>query len=248
MTVMNSCGKFNVKRVVLTSSVAAITDSPDSNKVYSELDWNDASNLDRNPYYYSKVCAERAAWGYVKKNPSIELVVINPCLVIGPSYSKEVNPSNKIVIGMITGDFAGIMSLGWAFVDVRDVARAHILAMASKNIKFDYSSVENYPRFVCSSETVNMKDLIATLGKLFPEYKAKLPTTNLQCTLGDFVVKFASIFQPKGMRSYLQTNLGKYAYLNNSKIKQGLGMTFINVEQTFSDVINDAKKWGHIKF
>lgn len=148
---------------------------------------------------------------------------------------------------MLTGGFAGIMSLGWAFVDARDVARAHILAMESKNIVFDYSNVEKYPRFVCSSATVNMKDVVEKLGKLFPQYKAKLPSTNLQCTLGDFMVKFGALFQPKGMRSYLQTNLGKYTYLNNDKIKNTLGMTFINVDQSFADVVNDGIKWGHIK-
>jgi len=69
-----------VKKVVLTSSVAAITDSPINGKVYTESDWNTASSLQRNPYYYSKTLAERAAWDFVKKLSDEEkfaLVVIN---------------------------------------------------------------------------------------------------------------------------------------------------------------------------
>jgi len=251
MTVLNSCEKFNVRRVVLTSSVAAITDSPDSNHIYTELDWNDSSSVDRNPYYYSKVCAEREAWKFAKKQVNelkrkFELAVINPCVVIGPCFTKEINPSAKIIIGMLTGEFAGIMSLGWAFVDVRDVAKAHIAAMESNNIVFDYNTVEALPRFICSSGTLNMKEVVAMLAKHFPENKKNLPTYDMQCTMGDYIVKFASLFQPKGMRSYLQTNLGKYAHLNNGKIKQTLGMQFLETEQSIVDTIVDAKQWGHI--
>lgn len=116
---LQSCTKQNVKRVILTSSVAAITDEPDNNKVYTEADWNTASTLDRNPYYFSKVQAEKAAWDYKEKNPNLELIVINPCIVIGPSLSSEVNQSNKIIAGIMSGEFPGIIHLGWAFVDVR---------------------------------------------------------------------------------------------------------------------------------
>ena len=54
----------SVKRVVLTSSVAAITDEPDG-RVLTEADWNTGSSLTRNPYYYSKTLAERAAWDFM---------------------------------------------------------------------------------------------------------------------------------------------------------------------------------------
>ena len=76
-----------VKRVILTSSVAALTDSPDPNKVYTEEDWNTTSSLNRNPYYYSKTVAERAAWDFVaKEGGEMELVVANPFMVIGPEH------------------------------------------------------------------------------------------------------------------------------------------------------------------
>lgn len=51
----------SVKKVVLTSSVAAIGDHFENGRVYTENDWNQTSSLKRMPYYYSKTLAEKAA-------------------------------------------------------------------------------------------------------------------------------------------------------------------------------------------
>jgi dihydroflavonol-4-reductase len=75
---MEAAVKCGVKKVVLTSSVAAITDHPV--KKYTEEDWNKESSLTRNPYYYSKTLAEEAAWKFVNERPeakNLKLVVIN---------------------------------------------------------------------------------------------------------------------------------------------------------------------------
>ncbi len=65
-----------VKRVVMTSSMAAVTENPVTGHVFTEADWNTASSLTRNPYYYSKTQAEKAAWDYANTNKvSVEIVV-----------------------------------------------------------------------------------------------------------------------------------------------------------------------------
>lgn len=74
INVLEICNELDVKRVVLTSSVAAITDSPVNDHLYTEEDWNTQSTLTRNPYYFSKTVAERAAWDF-KRN--FKLLVIN---------------------------------------------------------------------------------------------------------------------------------------------------------------------------
>ena len=51
-----------VRRVVLTSSMAAITDEPDRTRTLTEADWNTKSSIARNPYYFSKALAEKEAW------------------------------------------------------------------------------------------------------------------------------------------------------------------------------------------
>ena len=90
-SVLSACHSSpSVRRVVLTSSMAAITDEPDG-RVLSEDDWNTESSLTRNPYYYSKTMAERAAWRFIEdESPHFDLVVINPVLVLGPEHSDGV--------------------------------------------------------------------------------------------------------------------------------------------------------------
>ncbi|MGZ3477693.1 MAG: NAD-dependent epimerase/dehydratase family protein, partial [Polyangiales bacterium] len=123
--VLSACKKSkSVKRVVVTSSMASITDEPESDHVLTEADWNVKSSLERNPYYYSKTLAEKAGWEFVEKEkPGFDLVTINPFLVIGPSLGSSINTSNQLFVDLLAGTYPGVMNLTWGFVDVRDVAR-----------------------------------------------------------------------------------------------------------------------------
>ena len=108
-SVLSACKKAGtVRRVVLTSSMAAITDEPESDRVLTEEDWNTRSSLDRNPYYYSKTLAERAAWEYVEREAhDFDLVVVNPFLVIGPSIGPGLNTSNQMFVDILGGPTPG---------------------------------------------------------------------------------------------------------------------------------------------
>lgn len=145
-TVLESCLKSGgVKRVILTSSIAAITDEPESMKVFTEKDWNTMSSLDRNPYQYSKTLAERAAWDFImRKRPRFDLVSINPTMVAGPSLGPSLNTTNRMIRDIMKGVFPGIMDINWGFVDVRDVAKAHILAMENDTASGRYLLLD-YP-------------------------------------------------------------------------------------------------------
>ncbi len=66
LSAMNAALKHHVTRIVVTSSINAITDQPV--KRYTEEDWNTLSSLKRNAYHYSKVLAERAAWEFVEQH------------------------------------------------------------------------------------------------------------------------------------------------------------------------------------
>mgnify|MGYP003323986904 FL=1 len=124
------CIRDSVKRVVLTSSVAAIFETPDSKEYYDESDWSDPNHESISHYSKSKTLAEMAAWDFVKKeNNPFELAVINPALVIGPSLSGDIGESNKAIALVVTGKMPVGIPLQFGYVDVRDVAEAHILAM-----------------------------------------------------------------------------------------------------------------------
>ena len=127
---MKFAKKHNVKKVVLTSSVAAIYETMESKSYYDENDWSDPENPAISHYSKSKTLAERAAWEFVEnENNPFELAVINPALVIGPSLSGDLGESNKAIEMVATGKMPVAVPLQFGYVDVRDVAAAHILAM-----------------------------------------------------------------------------------------------------------------------
>lgn len=129
MAVIRAVHKYKVKRVVVTSSVAAVMyQSPKNMKVEnSENDWTDTTSC--GAYEKSKTLAEKAAWDYLHGLPEeerFELVVINPSLILGPSMITGDFSSGLIVRKLMSGKFPGMPKIMFPVVDVRDVAFAHL--------------------------------------------------------------------------------------------------------------------------
>ena len=177
---MKFAQKHNLKKVVLTSSVAAIFETTVLKQYYDESDWSDPNKKTINHYAKSKTLAEMAAWDYIKKedNP-FELAVINPALVIGPSLSGDLGESNKAIEMVVTGRMPVSVPLQFGYVDVRDVAKAHILAMQNPE--------SNGKRFALSEKDLWYKDvakLLRTNG-----YK-KAPKINIPAWITPVLAKF----------------------------------------------------------
>ncbi len=225
-----------VNRVVLTSSMAAVTDEPDG-RVLTEEDWNTESSLTRNPYYFSKAEAERAAWTFMKEHtPSFDLIAINPFLVIGPAHSRAINTSNQTFVDIINGQYPAIMALEWGFVDVRDVAAAHIAAMDAPDAS---------GRYICASGNLSMADVVALMREK-GHGTAKLPKWRMTGAVGTALMKAASYTQGPGIGSYLRTHLGRSPRFDNSKIRGDLKIDFRSPEESVRDTLADLSKWGHI--
>ncbi|HJK92477.1 MAG TPA: SDR family oxidoreductase [Polyangiaceae bacterium LLY-WYZ-15_(1-7)] len=228
----------SVKRVVLTSSMAAVTDEPDSTRVLTEADWNEGSSLERNPYYYSKTLAEKAAWRFVEEEDvAFDLVVINPFMVIGPSLSPGLNTSNGVFVGLVGGEYPGIVSLTWGMVDVRDVADAHVRAMEVP---------EASGRYLCANTTISMREAVRLLREKGWGEGRKLPKLGLDGSVGDMLVKLGAQFQPKGVRSYLRTHIGRVPRFDHAKIVDELGLAFRPLEESILETMDDLVKWGHL--
>ena len=98
-----------------------------------------------------------AAWDFVKEeNNPFELAVINPALVIGPSLSGDIGESNKAIELVATGKMPVGVPIQFGYVDVRDVAAAHILAMQNPN--------SNGKRFALSEKDLWYKDVAKILN------------------------------------------------------------------------------------
>jgi dihydroflavonol-4-reductase len=227
-----------VKRVVLTSSMAAITDEPDPKHVYTEKDWNVRSSLKRNPYYFAKVSAERAAWEFMKREgrDAFELVAINPFLVIGPSMIPALNTSSRIFAELLNGNYPGLMDFAWGMVDVRDVATAHVRALEAEGAS---------GRYLCAAETVTMRELVRLLDQHGYEASARIKF-NLTGPVGGFAVKLASWLRPRGTGAYLRSHVGRIPRFDNGKIRRELGVEFRPVERSILDTMESLEHWGHV--
>lgn len=238
VAVLESCARAaSVERVVVTSSMAAVTDEPDEDVVLTEENWNEKSSLTRNPYYYSKTLAERAAWTFVEEQkPRWDLVVINPFLVIGPSLGPGINTSNQIFVDLLAGKYPGIVRLTWGLVDVRDVALAHVRAASVKTAA---------GRYLCANKTVSMREVVELLARSGYD-KHKLPRRGLDGAFGDFAVRLGSFFQPKGVGQYLRTHIGRVPRFDNGKIRRDLDLEFRPVDQSILETVADLVRWGHV--
>jgi nucleoside-diphosphate-sugar epimerase len=132
LRVLSAATRAGARRVVLTSSFAAVGYSAKANAEYDERDWTDPDTPDLPAYPLSKTVAERAGWDYVEatENPP-ELVSVNPTFILGPTLTADARASIAIVKAMLDGAMPAVRKQRFGLVDVRDVADAHILAMTT---------------------------------------------------------------------------------------------------------------------
>lgn len=122
---MRAAHQHKIKRVVVTSSAAAIMIHSEANhkEVYDENDWSDLKAC--SAYDKSKTLAEKAAWDFVNALPEdekFELVIINPVFVQGPNLCNGDFTSGVVVKKMLNGDYPGLPKIMFPVVDVREVA------------------------------------------------------------------------------------------------------------------------------
>src|SRR5262249_54346114 len=132
LRVLRAARSAGVKRVVLTSSFAAIGYGHGPQRApFDETSWTNLNGYGATPYIKSKTLAERAAWDYVAKEGGVELAVVNPVAIFGPVLGADYSPSIMIIQRMMDGTIPGCPQRWFGVVDVRDVADLHLRAMTS---------------------------------------------------------------------------------------------------------------------
>ena len=121
-------------------------------------------------------------------------------------------------------------------VDVRDVARAHVVAMEKSNAK---------GRYICCNETKSMAEIAEFVRPRYPN--CPVPTRDLTAWWTDVVVRGASYLQPSGLGQYVRTNLGRVPDIDHSKIRKELGFEFTDIWTSISDTCDDLIRKGHVK-
>ena len=222
--VLGAVGKASsVKRVVLTSSmVAAYGDAKDvqqsASGVLSEADWNTTSGERHQPYAFSKVAAERAAWELAERQSRWRLVTVLPGFAVGPAASSRVDgASTDLVLQLLDGRMrSGVPDLRFGMVDVRDIARAHIEAALREGAN---------GRYIVAAESRSLPDLASLLRRRYSGRsqipKGPLAAAMLYC-VGPFI----------GMSwRYLRRNLGIDVRFDNGRSCRELGLTYAPVEE-----------------
>ena len=217
-----------VKKVVLTSSVAAIYgDCIDMKSqgidVFTEQHFNSTSSLDHQPYQYSKVMAEKKAWE-MAQNASWQMAVINPAFVLGPTLGAESrSESLKVMDDLLSGKFiTGIAELYLGFVDVRDVATGHIYALEN--------GAEG--RHILSERVTDMLSLSNIVRDQYGN-RFWLPRFNNPKWLVMLMGRMFGI-----TTKFVKYNIGIPIAFDTTKSREKLKISYIPLEKTVKDMVD----------
>jgi nucleoside-diphosphate-sugar epimerase len=130
LRVLRAARDASVRRVVLTSSFAAVGYSPKPVRDYDERDWTDPDTPGLPSYPLSKAVAERAAWDFIEREGAgTELVTVNPTWIAGPTLTVAARSSLQVFTAMLDGTMTATPRQRFGIADVRDVAALHVAAM-----------------------------------------------------------------------------------------------------------------------
>jgi nucleoside-diphosphate-sugar epimerase len=212
LRVLRAARDAHVKRVVLTSSFAAIGyGQPPQSAPFDETFWSDTSGSDVTAYVKSKTLAERAAWDFIaREGRDLQLSVINPVAVFGPVLGPDYSTSVLLIQRLMSGTVPGSPRLSFGVVDVRDVADLHIRAMTHPAAKGE--------RFLAvAGDFMLIHDIAKVLKHRMGEAGKKVPTRQLP----NWLVRIAALRDPAVKQ--ILPELGKLKNGTNAKAKRVLG-------------------------
>ena len=221
--------KHNVKKVILTSSFAAIHETlNDRQESFNEEDWSNPNKPGISFYAKSKTMAELAAWEFMEmENPDFSLAVINPVLVMGPSLTKDIGTSNSLVKNMINGSVPGTPKIHIGIVDVRDVASVHILAMESSSADGE--------RIIVSEKELWVHEVAAILRDAGFNKTPKV-------VFPKWLMKIVALFRKD--LALMIPMIGKRRDVSSSKARELLGWKPIKAELSIIDTAQQLKDFG----
>ncbi len=236
LRVLRASRDAGVKRVVLTSSFAAIGyGQPPQQAPFNETNWTDPDAEDLSAYVKSKTLAERAAWDFIaREGGNLELSVINPVGVFGPALGSDYSTSILIVQRMMDGAIPGVPNLSFGAVDVRDVADLHLSAMTNPAAQGE--------RFLAvAGDFVSMLDIAKILKSRMGEAAHRVPTHQLP----DLMVRMASLADPA--IKLILPELGKQKNATNEKARRVLNWTPRSTEDSIVATAESLLQLGLLK-
>ncbi|HLG96394.1 MAG TPA: aldehyde reductase [Bryobacteraceae bacterium] len=212
LRLLRAAREAGVKRVVLTSSFAAIGyGHPPREQPFNETDWTEPTGADVLPYVKSKTVAERAAWDFIaREGGSLELSVVNPVGVFGPVLGSDYATSILLVQRLMDGAMPGCPQIYFGVVDVRDVADLHLRAMSRPAAKGE--------RFLAvAGDFMSMLDIAKVLKSRMGAAAKRVPTREVP----NWLVRLVALRDPAAKQ--ILPELGKRKNATNEKARRVLG-------------------------
>jgi nucleoside-diphosphate-sugar epimerase len=236
LRVLRAARDARVKRVVLTSSFAAIGygHKPQS-APFNETDWTDLNGGDLTAYTKSKMLAERAAWDFItREGGSLELSAVNPVGVFGPVLGPDYSASILLIQRLMDGALPGCPKLDFGIVDVRDVASLHLLAMTHPAAKGE--------RFLAvAGDFMWMREMAKILKDRMGESAKRVPTRELP----NWLLHLASLKDPA--IKLILPELGKVKNATNEKAVRLLGWAPRSREDALAATAESMIRLGLLK-
>jgi len=236
LRVLHASRDAGVKRVVLTSSFAAIGygQKPQATP-FDETSWTDPNGDDVLPYVKSKTLSERAAWDFIaKEGGGLELSVVNPVGVFGPVLGPDYSTSILLVQRMMDGALPGCPQIYFGAVDVRDVADLHIRAMTSPAAKGE--------RFLAvAGDFMSLLDIAKVLKNRMGASAKRVPTRQLP----NWLVRLAALRDPAVKQ--ILPELGKRKNGTNEKARRVLGWAPRSNEESIVATAESLVRLGLLK-
>ncbi|KAK9350337.1 hypothetical protein V1523DRAFT_420139 [Lipomyces doorenjongii] len=238
LRVLRAAAAGGVERVVLTSSFGAVGYGHAPRKTpFTEEDWTilDGKHAKISPYMKSKTIAERAAWEFInseKNSSKMELSVVIPLMVAGPVLGKDISTSIQVIKKLMDGSMPGCPNIYFTYVDVRDVASLHLLAMTTPEAAGQ--------RFLAGGNdpAISMLEVGKIIKAKRPQNAKKVPSIQIP----NFVVHALAIFD-KPIRQILP-ELGKVVQASNQKARESFGWQPRSVEESVLDAADSLVKYG----
>jgi nucleoside-diphosphate-sugar epimerase len=236
LRVLRASRDAGVKRVVLTSSFAAIGYGHKPQDVpFNETDWTDVNAEGVTAYTKSKTLAERAAWDFIAaQGGGLELSVVNPVGVLGPVLGPDYSTSILVVQRLMDGAIPGVPRLSFGFVDVRDVADLHLRAMTHPDAKGE--------RFLAvAGESISILEIAKVLKRRMGATAKRVPTRQLP----NWLVRLAALRDPAV--KLILPELGKIKSSSNEKAKRMLGWAPRSNEEAIVATAESLLRLGLLK-
>jgi dihydroflavonol-4-reductase len=225
--VLNAAKAAGVKRVIYTSTVWAVGLSTDPGVRLTASSWNADS---RNPYAVAKTQAEKEAWRLAGEL-AIPLIVICPNGVVG-QYDYRMTPSSRTLRDLVNGTQFTIDS-GYAFVDVRDVAEIHALAV---------SGGEPGKRYLVAGENLHLRELGQLVGRLTGFTPRHIGLGRGPFYLAAVLVELAARLtnaEPPFTRELVHDMVGRYMFNDCRETWE----TFDYQPRAAEEMVGDAIRW-----